>query len=193
MSSQYAIDLIFRQGRTYHKWLKKDVPNSLLEEIYDIAKMGPTAANCSPLRITFVKSIKAKEKLKVCLDQGNIEKTMNAPITAIFAYDLEFYKSLPKLFPHVNASTWFIGNEELILETAMRNCTLQAAYFIIAARSLGLDCGPMSGFNREMVDKEFFLNSKIKSNFLCNLGYGDKESLKPRNYRLPFNKVAQIL
>jgi 3-hydroxypropanoate dehydrogenase len=155
--------------------------------------MGPTSANCSPARILFVKSDAAKERLKPHLSSGNVAKTMSAPVCAIIGYDLEFYEKLPKLFPHTDARSWFAGKDQKIFETAFRNGTLQGAYLILAARALGLDCGPMSGFDNAGVDKEFFSGSTIKSNFLCNIGYGDPSALRPRSPRLSFEEIGKII
>lgn len=187
------LDLIFRKGRTHSVWLDKPIEDNLLRQVYDLAKMGPTSANCCPMRVTFVKSLEAKEKLKPHLDKGNVAKTMAAPVTAIIAYDLEFYEQLPKLFPHTDARSWFVSKPSYIQNTAFRNGTLQGAYFILAARSLGLDCGPMSGFDNDAVDRTFFADTSIRSNFLCNLGYGDSSQLFPRSPRLSFDEVCKIL
>ena len=190
---QAASDQLFLNARTHFFWQDIKVSDDLLKQIYNLAKMGPTSANCSPLRIVFVKSTAAKEKLKPCLFEGNVEKTMSAPVTAIFGYDMKFYEKLPTLFPHADAKSWFIGSPELIETTAFRNGTLQAAYFILAARSLGLDCGPMSGFNNKDVDESFFAGTSFRSNFLCNIGYGVPEKLFPRSPRLDFTEACQIL
>ena len=187
-----ALDVIFREARTHIGWLAKPVGEETLRAAWDLARMGPTSANCSPLRIVFVASAEAKAKLKPCLAPGNVDKTMAAPVTAIFAYDLEFYEHLPRLFPHADARSWFVGNDELIRTTASRNGTLQAAYFILAARALGLDCGPMSGFDNARVDQAFFANGTFKSNFLCNLGYGDPAKLNPRSPRLAFAEACRV-
>ncbi|MBM3468412.1 MAG: malonic semialdehyde reductase [Alphaproteobacteria bacterium] len=187
------LDDVFLKARTHSAWQDKPVEDSILREIYDLAKMGPTSANCCPIHIAFIKSKEAKEKLKPCLDAGNVTKTMLAPVTAIIAYNLEFYEQLPKLFPHADARSWFVGKALHIQTTAFRNGTLQGAYFMLAARALGLDCGPMSGFNNEAVDKAFFENTQFKSNFLCNLGYGDSSKLYPRAPRLTFDEVCEIL
>ena len=187
------LDRVFRTGRTFNEFEDKEVPEALLKQAYDLAKMAPTSANCQPMRIVFVKSREAKEKLRPALDQGNLDKTMKAPVTAIIAYDLEFYKYLPKLFPHADAKAWFEGNEELIKTTAFRNGSLQGAYFIIAARAVGLDCGPMSGFNSARVDEVFFKDTKIKSNFLINLGYGIPDKLFPRSPRPEFDEFCKIV
>ncbi|MBI1276121.1 malonic semialdehyde reductase [bacterium] len=188
-----AVAQIFTEARTHTAWLDKDVPDDLLHHIYDIMKFGPTSANCCPLRIVFVKSPEAKEKLKPCLDGGNVEKTMKAPVTAILAMDMEFYEKMPKLFPHnPGAREWFAGKDAYIQSTAFRNSSLQGAYFMLAARALGLDCGPMSGFKNKMVDEVFFAGTKNQSNFLCNLGYGDVSTLHPRSPRLDFDEAATI-
>ena len=187
-----ALDLVFRTARTHNGWQDKAVDDSLLKEVYDLAKMAPTSANCSPMRIVFVKSKEAKERLKPALAEGNVEKTMTAPVTAIFGNDKQFYEHLPHLFPHADAKSWFIGNQPLVEETAMRNGSLQAAYFMLAARSLGLDCGPMSGFDPEKVAKEFFPNTTVQVNFICNLGYGDADKLHPRSPRFEFDQVCSI-
>ena len=169
------------------------MPDALLHQIVDLTKLGPTSANSSPARFLFVKSREAKERLKPYLSEGNRDKTMKAPVCAIIGYDLDFYQHLPKLFPHADAKSWFAGNEAKIVETAFRNGTLQGAYLIMAARALGLDCGPMSGFDNEGVDREFFAGTKIKSNFLCNLGYGDASVLFPRSPRFSFDEMARIV
>ncbi|MCB1580239.1 MAG: malonic semialdehyde reductase [Rhodospirillales bacterium] len=186
-------DLLFREARTHNVWLEKDVPDALLREIYDLMKFGATAANSCPARIVFVKTPEAKARLKPHLDEGNVEKTMAAPVTAIIAHDLEFYEKLSQLFPHADARSWFAGNEALIAESAFRNGSLQGAYFMIAARGLGLDCGPMSGFDAAGVKDEFFADSAVQPNFLCNLGYGDASALHPRAPRLTFDEACSIL
>jgi 3-hydroxypropanoate dehydrogenase len=188
-----SLNLIFREARTHIAWLDKPVSDSLLQQIYDLMKWGPTSANSSPARIVFVRSPAAKERLLPAMSPGNREKTRAAPVTAIIAYDTEFYEKLPKLFPQSDARSWFAGNQPLIETTAFRNGSLQGAYLIIAARALGLDAGPMSGFDNSKVDKEFFPEGKIKSNFIVNLGYGDRAKLFPRNPRLSFAEAAQIL
>jgi nitroreductase len=188
-----AQDILFKNARTHNGWQDKPVEDSLLERIYDLCKWGPTSANCSPMRLVFVKSKAGKERLKPCLDAGNVEKTMAAPVTAIIAQDMAFYEQLPKLFPHADAKAWFAGNDAKITATAFRNSSLQGAYFMLAARGLGLDCGPMSGFNSEKLDAEFFKGTRVKSNFLCNLGYGDASKLFPRSPRLTFAEAAKIV
>lgn len=189
-----ALDVIFRHARTYTAWQDKAVDDSLLKRIYDLARIGPTSANSCPMRIVFIKTREAKERLKPSLDQGNVEKTMAAPVTALIGMDIHFYEYLPKLAPHVDARAWFKDLPESVLQTmALRNSSLQAAYFILAARSLGLDCGPMSGFNNAKVDAEFFAGTTVKSNFLCNLGYGDASKLHPRAPRLEFEETCKIV
>lgn len=189
-----SLDLIFRKARTHSDWLDKPIDDALLAQVYDLAKMGPTSANMCPMRIVFVKSKAAKEKLKPTLHVGNVDKTMAAPVTAIIGMDIRFYEKLPKLFPHADAKAWFKDLPENALEVAaLRNGSLQGAYFMLAARSLGLDCGPMSGFDNAKVDAAFFAGSTVKSNFLCNLGYGDGTKLFPRNPRLDFAEACQIV
>jgi 3-hydroxypropanoate dehydrogenase len=188
-----GLDIVFREARTHSAWLAGPVDDALLRQVYDLAKMGPTSANMCPLRLVFVRSKEAKEKLKPALDAGNVDKTMAAPVTAIIAMDIHFYEKLPKLFPHADAKAWFKDLPENVLETvALRNGSLQGAYFMLAARSLGLDCGPMSGFNNAKIDAAFFAGTTIKSNFLCNLGHGDASKLFPRAPRLSFEEACQI-
>lgn len=187
-------DKLFTDARTHYHWQEKPVEDALLVKAFDLAKMGPTSANMSPLRVVFVKSAAAKERLKPCLDAGNVEKTMKAPVTALFAHDLAYYEQLPKLFPHADARSWFKDLPEAAQQViALRNSSLQAAYFMIAARGLGLDCGPMSGFNNAKLDAEFFAGTTFKSNFICNLGYGDASKLYPRSPRFAFDEVCKIL
>jgi 3-hydroxypropanoate dehydrogenase len=188
-----SLDTIFREAHTHSVWLDKPVDDALLHQVYDLMKWAPTSANCSPARIVFVRSAAAKQRLLPAMAPGNLEKTRTAPVTAIIAHDTEFHEKLPKLFLQADARSWFAGNPALIDTTAFRNGTLQGAYLIIAARSLGLDAGPMSGFDNAKVDQEFFPDGKIKSNFMVNLGYGDHTKLFPRNPRLPFSDAAQIL
>jgi len=192
--NESGLDLIFRQARSHNAWLPKPVAPELLERLYDLMKMGPTSANSCPVRIIFVTSIEAKEKLKPALSSGNMAKTMSAPVVAIIGYDTKFYELLPELFPHdQTAPKWFDGNAALIQETAFRNGTLQAAYLMIAARSLGLDCGPMSGFDQGKVNSAFWPDGRIKVNFLCNIGYGEDAKVFARSPRLPFEKACQVL
>ncbi len=188
-----SLDIIFREARTHNGWLDKPVSDTLIHQIYDLMKWAPTSANSSPARFVFVRSPAAKERLLAAMSPGNVEKTRAAPVTVIIAYDTEFHEKLPKLFPQADARSWFAGNQPLIDTTAFRNGTLQGAYLILAARALGLDAGPMSGFDNAKVDQEFFPGGKIKSNFVVNLGYGDPAKLFPRNPRLTFEEAAQIL
>ena len=187
-----ALDQLFREARTHSEWQARPVADELLRQAVDLAKMGPTSANTLPLRIVFVRTPEGKERLKPALAPLNVEKTMAAPVTAIIAHDLAFYDLLPRLFPHADARAWFVGNEPLIETTAFRNGTLQGAYFILAARALGLDCGPMSGFDNAQVDAAFFAGTSIKSNFLVNLGYGDPGKLFPRSPRLDATEIARF-
>ncbi|HAH64871.1 MAG TPA: malonic semialdehyde reductase [Rhizobiales bacterium] len=190
---QPCLAQLFSEARTHNAWFEGDVSDALLHEIVDLVKLAPTSANCSPARFLFVKSREAKEKLKPHLSEGNRDKTMKAPVCTIVGYDLDFYKHLPKLFPHADAKSWFEGNEAKIFDTAFRNGTLQGAYLIMAARALGLDCGPMSGFDNQGVDRDFFAGTNIKSNFLCSLGHGDASVLFPRSPRFSFDEMARIL
>jgi 3-hydroxypropanoate dehydrogenase len=190
-----ALDQLFLQARTYgtnaSSWLPKPVPEELLRRLWDLAKMGPTSANCSPMRLVFVATPEGKQRLKPALAPGNVDKTMAAPVTAITATDYLFYDKLPYLFPHTDARSWFAGKPNAD-ETAFRNGSLQGAYLILAARALGLDCGPMSGFNNAKVDAEFFAGTPVRSNFLVNLGYGDPASLFPRSPRLSFDEACTL-
>jgi 3-hydroxypropanoate dehydrogenase len=194
MLDDAGLDLIFRKARTRNGWQDRPVPEELLRRIYDVAVMGPTSANCQPQRIVFVMTPEAKEKLKPALSAGNRAKTMQAPVTAIFAYDMQFYDLLVKTFPHEpDARSWFTGDEAAVKETAFRNATLQAAYFMNAARAFGLDCGPMSGFNQEKLNAAFFPDGRYKSNFICSLGYGTDEKLFPRSPRLSFDEACRVV
>jgi 3-hydroxypropanoate dehydrogenase len=189
-----SLDLVFRNARTHTVWLDKPVDDDLLRHVYDLARLGPTSANMCPMRIVFVKSRETKERLKPALAPGNVDKTMKAPVTAIVAMEVRFYEQLPKLYPHADAKSWFKDLPEPVLEyTALRNSSLQGAYFMLAARALGLDCGPMSGFDNAAVDKEFFAGTTVKSNFLCNIGYGDASKLHPRSPRLTFEEACRIV
>ena len=191
--SNEALDQIFRNARTHSAWLPKPVEDALLKQIVDLTVLGPTSANSSPGRFVFVKSSEAKEKLRPALAEGNVEKTMAAPVTVIVGMDMAFYEHLPKLFPHADARSWFAGKEGMIQSTAFRNASLQGAYLIVAARALGLDAGPMSGFDAAKVDEAFFAGTTIKSNFLINLGYGDSTKLRARLPRFAFDEVCKIL
>ena len=193
MIDSKSLDVLFNDARTHNGWQQKPVEDSLLKQAFDLAKMAPTSANMQPMRIVFVKSQAAKEKLKPALDKGNIDKTMSAPVVAIIGMDVHFYNELPRLFPHVDAKAWFKDLPENVLEVlALRNSSLQGAYFMLAARAVGLDCGPMSGFNNQMVDELFFKGTTVKSNFICNLGYGDASKLHPRSPRPEFGEFCRI-
>jgi len=189
-----ALDILFRKARTHNVWLDQPVSDDLLRQVYDLMKWGPTSANSSLARIVFLRTREAKEKLRPALSPNNVDKTMKAPVTAILAYDLKFYEKLPRLFPNNPAAReWFANSPQLAEVTAFRNGTLHGGYLILAARALGLDCGPMSGFDNTKVDAEFFAGQPVKSNFLCNLGYGDGSKLFPRNPRLDFDEACQLL
>lgn len=188
-----GFDVLFRKARTQNAWLDKPVSDELLQQVYDLAKWGATSTNSSPMRLVFVKTEAAKERLKPFLMPGNVIKVMSAPVTAIIGMDMEFYEKLPVLSPHNNARSWFVRNDALIESTAFRNSTLQGAYLMLAARSLGLDCSPMSGFDNAKVDAEFFKGTNIKSNFICSLGYGDVSKLYPRAVRLDFAEACEIV
>src|SRR5580765_1698403 len=189
-----GLDLLFRKARTHSAWLPEPVDDALLRRVYDLAKMGPTSANMCPMRLVFVKSKAAKEKLKPALDAGNVDKTMAAPVTAILGMDIHFFEQLPKLFPHADAKAWFKDLPDNVLEyIALRNSSLQGAYFMLAARALGLDCGPMSGFDNQKVDEAFFAGTTVKSNFLCNLGHGDASKLHARSPRLSFDEACKLV
>ena len=203
-----ALDTLFREARTYAKWQSRPVDDQVLRDLYEVLKWAPTSANAAPARFAFLRSKEAKERLRPALAPLNVEKTMTAPVTVIVAYDLKFYEQVPKLFPQSpGMATLFASNPELVEATAKRNSSLQGAYLIMAARALGLDCGPMSGFAPSKVDEEFFAAGKpcfgcdqeffpeghVKTNFLCNLGYGDPRTLHPRLPRLPFNEACSLL
>lgn len=191
--SDEFLDQLFREARTHWVWGPEPVPLELLKEVYNLARFGPTSANSSPARFVFLTTPEAKERLRPALSPGNVEKTMTAPVTVIVAWDTEFHEKLPQLFPARDMRSIFAGNAVLLHETAFRNGTLQGAYFMIAARALGLDCGPMSGFDQQKVNAEFFPDGKWKSNFLCNIGYGDPGKLFPRNPRLSFDEASRVL
>ena len=192
--NQAAFDQLFLQAHTNNAWQDKPVADELLQRLYETLRMAPTSMNCSPARIVFVKSKAAKEKLDQALMEGNRAKTMAAPVTAIIGYDAHFYDNLPKLFPNnPKVRDMFESNSALADISAFRNGTLQGAYLILAARALGLDCGPMSGFDNAAVDRLFFAGTNVKSNFLCNLGYGDAKGVYPRNPRLEFAEACNIL
>lgn len=187
-----ALDQLFREARSYNTWSSQPVNDALLHALYELMKWGPTAANSCPARIVFVKSEEAKQRLKPCLAEGNVEKSMTAPVVAIIGMDMEFYEQLPKLFPHTDARSWYVGKPAAIEENAMRNSTLQGAYLMLAARSLGLDCGPMSGFDKAAIEAAFFPDGKVKANFICAIGHGTTEKLHERGPRLTFAESCRI-
>lgn len=187
-----AMETLFTGARTHSAWLDKPVSDEQIADIYNLLRLGPTSANCSPARFLFVRSTEAKARLKPTLSAGNVEKTMTAPVTAIVAWDPAFFEQLPKLFPYADARAWFTSSPELAQETAFRNSSMQAAYLISACRALGLDTGPMSGFEREKVDTEFFAASGWKSNLLVNIGYGDPAKTHSRLPRLAFKEACVL-
>ena len=191
--SQDCLDRLFNDGRSYNGWEDKPVSDALLTQLYDLTKMGPTSANAQPLRVIYVKSDEAKAKLLPTIAAGNVDKVKTAPACAILGMDMEFYEHLPELFPHADAKSWFTGNDKLIEDTAFRNSSMQGGYFIMAARALGLDTGALSGFDNKMVDELFFAGTKVKSNFLCNIGYGLESSLFERSPRPDFSKFCEII
>ncbi len=188
-----ALDILFRSARTYNAWQDRDVSETTLQKLYNLMKMAPTSANCQPARLVFITSPESKAELKPLLSEGNQDKSMAAPVTVIVAHDTRFYEHLPELFPHTDARSWFEGKPEKIAETAFRNGSLQGAYLIMAARSLGLDCGPMSGFDTDGVNRHYFPDGRFQANFLINIGYGDSSGLQQRHPRLPFEDACQIL
>lgn len=190
---QAGRNLLFNEARTHNGWTDQPVSDDTLRELFDLLKMAPTSANCSPARFVFLRSAESRQKLAPALLPGNLEKTLAAPVTVIVACDLAFHEQLPRLFPHADARSWFAGNEDLIRETAFRNGTLQGAYMMLAARAVGLDCGPMSGFDKAKVDEAFFADTPWRSNFLCNLGHGDPSKLFPRSPRFQFEDACRVL
>ena len=190
--SDAALDQLFRTARSYNAF-SGEIPEQTLRQLYDLVKFGPTAVNATPARFVFVKSAEAKQKLAPALDEGNRAKTLAAPVTVIVGFDEDFHEKLPVLFPHIDAKSWFEGPREGRHVPAFRNGSLQGAYLILAARALGLDTGPMSGFDQAMVDELFFAGTAIKSNFLVNLGQGDPASIFPRSPRLGFDEACRIL
>jgi 3-hydroxypropanoate dehydrogenase len=200
--SNDALDVLFRKARTHNAWLDKPVSDDLLHQLYELVKYGPTSANSCPARIVFLRTPEAKQRLLPALSPTNADKTAKAPVTAILGYDVRFFEQTPKLFPHnTGMANVFSGSPQLAETTAFRNSSLQGGYMILAARALGLDCGPMSGFDNAKVDAEFFTSAagnpptfvQVKSNFLCNLGYGDESKLSPRNPRLAFEEACRLL
>jgi 3-hydroxypropanoate dehydrogenase len=184
---------LFTEARTQNGYLPEPIPDGMLRELYNLMKWGPTSANCSPARFLFVRTPEAKLRLIECLSPGNVQKVREAPVTAIVGMNMEFYERLPKLFPHIDARSWFAGHPTKIYETAFRNSSLQGGYFIIAARALGLDCGPMSGFDAAKMDAAFWAGTTVKTNFICTLGKGDPAKVYPRNVRLSFEEACQLL
>lgn len=193
MLTQENLATLFSDARTHNEWHDKPVTDAQLQQIYDLMKWGATSANCSPARIIFVKSEAEKTKLLSCMGPGNQDKTRTSPVTAIIGMDMAFYEKLPQLFPHADARSWFVGNQALIEATAFRNSSLQGAYLMLAARALGMDCGPMSGFDAEKINAAFFAGTEVKANFVCNLGYGVAEKLFPRSPRLAFDEACKIV
>jgi 3-hydroxypropanoate dehydrogenase len=193
MLDDTALDMLFRLARTQDAWTAEKVGEDRIRAAFDLLRMGPTSANCQPARFVFVVSDEGREMLRPCLSSGNTAKTMSAPVTAIIGYDMEFLDLLPKLYPVANARSWFEGQPALIEETAFRNGTLQGAYFIMACRALGLDCAPMSGFDRAKVDAAFFAGTRIRSNFLCAIGHGDPAAVDARAPRLDFEEACRIV
>jgi len=191
--SDKALDQLFRQARSFNGWIDHDVSDLQLQSIIDLMKMAPTSANCQPVRVLFLKSLEAKTRLKPFLIPDNVDKVMSAPVVAVIGHDLAFYENLPKWFPHTDAKSWFIGNDDLVKTTAFRNGTLQGAYLMLAARAIGLDCGPISGFDNDAVNEEFFADGATQSNFICCLGYGDPQSIFERSPRPSFDDLAEIL
>ncbi|MBP7081957.1 MAG: malonic semialdehyde reductase [Rhodocyclaceae bacterium] len=193
LANQVSLAALFTEARTQNGWQKKPVSDSQLRQMYELMKWGPTSANCSPARLIFVRGHEAKERLLTCMIPGNLEKTREAPVVAIIGMDMAFYEKLPALFPHTDARSWFVGNQELIEATAFRNSSLQGAYLMLAARALGLDCGPMSGFDPQKLNDSFFAGTTTKVNFVCGLGYGDPSKVFPRSPRLAFDDTCSIL
>jgi 3-hydroxypropanoate dehydrogenase len=188
-----AMDVLFREARTHRNWLPKPVPDELVYQVYDLFKLGPTSANSSPARVLFLRTEEAKARLLPAMAPTNVDKTRTAPVTAVIAYDLEFYEKLPQLSPTMDFRSYFAGKPDLIQETAFRNSSMQGAYLIMAARALGLDCGPMSGFDADKVNAEFFPDGKWKVNFICNIGHGDDSKMYPRQPRLSFDEACKLL
>ena len=189
---QASLATLFTDARTQNGWQDRPVSDAQLQQVYDLMKWGPTSANCSPARMIFIRKGEAQDQLLACMSPGNLEKTRNAPVTAIIGTDMAFYEKLPMLFPHADARSWFVGNQPLIDATAFRNSSLQGAYFMLAARALGLDCGPMSGFDADKLNAAFFADTTVKVNFVCSLGYGDPAKVFPRSPRMSFDEACQI-
>ena len=186
-------DQLFAEARTQNGYLPAPVTDETLRQLYDMLKWGPTSANCSPARLIFVRTAQAKARLVECVSPGNQQKVSEAPVTVIIGMDMAFYDQLPKLFAHTDARSWFVGNDQAIHATAFRNSSLQGAYLIMAARALGLGCGPMSGFDATKLDAAFWAGNRVVTNFVCTLGHGDPAKLKPRNPRLAFDEACVLL
>lgn len=187
-----ALDTLFRTARTYYSWADTPVSDDDLRRIYDLAALGPTSANASPARFVFCRTTAAREQLVACVSDNNAAKVRAAPVTAIIGMDLAFHDHLPRLFPHADARAWFAGNDAMIRDTAFRNSSLQGAYLMLAARALGFDCGPMSGFDKAKVDAAFFAGTTIETNFICSIGHGTAQGLFPRSPRLTFNEASHL-
>ena len=183
---------LFTEARTQNGYLDKPVSDQTLRDLYDLYKWGPTSANCSPARVIFVRSADAKAKLVTCMGPGNVAKVQQAPVVAVIGMDMAFYEKLPKLFPHTDARAWFVGKPEMIAATAFRNSSLQGAYLMLAARVLGLDCGPMSGFDEAKMDAAFWAGTTVKTNFVCALGHGDPSKVMPRSPRFTFDEACRL-
>jgi 3-hydroxypropanoate dehydrogenase len=192
MLDKQSLATLFTDARTQNRWLDEAVPHQVLHQLYDLMKWGPTSANSSPARLVFASTPQAKHKLAECMSPGNRDKVQAAPVTAIIGMDMAFYDKLPQIFPHVDARAWFAGNDELIASTAFRNSSLQGGYFIMAARALGLDCGPMSGFDADKLNAAFFADTTVKVNFVCSIGHGDPAGVMPRSPRLSFEEACRI-
>ena len=191
--NEKQLDLLFGQARSMNGWLSKEVSDDMVKSLYELTKMGPTSTNCCPGRFVFIRSKEEKEKLEPALLPNNVPKVMSAPVIAIIGYDLDFSDHMKKLFPHMDVAPMYKGNDEMNVSTAFRNSSLQGAYLMMVARAMGLDCGPMSGFNNQLVDETFFSDTNIKSNFLCCIGYGDSSKIFQRLPRLDFNEVCKII
>lgn len=192
MLDDAALDTLFRTARTYSSWAPDPIPEDMIRRIYALAALGPTSANSSPARFVFCRTTEAREKLAKCVSEKNAPKVLTAPVTAIIGMDLAFHDKLPQLFPHADARSWFTGNDAMIRETAFRNSSLQGGYLLLAARALGLDCGPMSGFDKAAVDAAFFAGTTVETNFICSIGTGTTDALFPRSPRLAFDEAAQF-
>ena len=187
-----STEQLFTEARTQNGYKPEPVPDDMLRQLYDLMKWGPTAANSTPARLIFVRSPAGKDKLLACVSPGNVNKVREAPVTVIVGMDIDFHEQLPKLFPHTDARSWFVGKDALRAESALRNSSLQGGYLIMAARALGLDCGPMSGFDAAKVDAAFWAGTAVRTNFICALGQGDPSKVFQRNPRLSFDEACQL-